>query len=252
MDRARRETILDMLKSNGSVTLRELQTLFPDYSVMTLRRDLEFFENVGEAVRVRGGAEYTGIRRSVEDIYELRESKNLDSKEHIAALAVPFAKTGCSLFIDSGSTGMCLARLLPDAEFSVVTNGINVATELMKKFKPFVTVTGGHIDRSTLSVSGSRPLSQIKELNIDIAFVVASAFSLENGFTAGNSDECEMKKEVVGKAKKTVLLADSDKFGKSMFFTFAQMGDVDIIVTDKKPSPAVLSAAEQAGTKIIW
>ena len=58
MSFSRREQILDLLRKNGVVLLKELEIRFPDVSSMTLRRDLEFFEKLGEVVRIRGGARY--------------------------------------------------------------------------------------------------------------------------------------------------------------------------------------------------
>lgn len=252
MSLQRREKILELLRENGSVKLHELETIFPEYSAMTLRRDLEFFENIGEAVRIRGGAKYIRQPNGSEDVYEIREIKNQDAKEHIASLAVNFAETGRSVFIDSGTTGMYLARLLPDAGFSILTSGPNVAVEVSKKFKPSVTLIGGLINRSTLSVSGVQSLEFLRNFNIDLAFIVASAFSCEDGFTCGNSNECELKRSIVAKAKKTIVLVDSAKFSKSMPFTFARLEDISILITEKKPDSSVLEAAAQSGVKVLW
>ena len=52
MSIARREKVLTLLRENGTVMLKELEKLFPEVSSMTLRRDLEYFENLGEAVKV--------------------------------------------------------------------------------------------------------------------------------------------------------------------------------------------------------
>ena len=54
----RREKIIDYLRKNNVVMLKDLEKMFPNVSAMTLRRDLVFFENLGEAVRIRGGARY--------------------------------------------------------------------------------------------------------------------------------------------------------------------------------------------------
>ncbi len=252
MSPQRREKILALLRENGSVTLKELEAVFPGLSTMTLRRDLEFFENIGEALRVRGGARYIKEHSETsEDIYELRKIKNHAAKEHIAAKAVPFAEQGRSIYIDSGTTAMCLARLLPDAPLSILTSGPNVAVEVSEKFKPTVTLIGGLINRATLSVSGLQAIDFIKDVNIDVAFMVASAFSAEDGFTCGNMSECELKRKIAAKAKKTIVLADCSKAGKSMPFTFARMGEADILITECKP-PADIVAAAKGKTLIIF
>ncbi|MBQ8944493.1 MAG: DeoR/GlpR transcriptional regulator, partial [Clostridia bacterium] len=102
------------------------------------------------------------------------------------------------------------------------------------------------------SVSGTQSLDFIKDFNIETAFVAASAFSEENGFTVGNNSECELKRAVVKKAKKVIMLCDSAKFGKSMPYTFATLEDVDVLITEKQPCEEVAKAAEKSGTAVIW
>lgn len=249
----RREKILAILREKGEVTLHELEESFPDLSSMTLRRDLEFFENIGEAVRIRGGARYVkSASDNLEDIYALREIKNRQAKEHIAAIASRFAEPGRSIFIDSGTTAMCLAKSLPDTNLSILTGGPNVAVEVSQKFKPSVTLLGGLVNRATLSVSGAQSNEFIGSVNIDIAFLVASAFSCEGGFTCGNLSECELKHNIVCKAHRKIVLADSDKIGKSMPFTFARMEDIDILITECAPPDEILEAAKKKGVEILW
>lgn len=248
----RREKILSMLRENGTVFLKELEDIFPDVSSMTLRRDLEFFENLGEAVRIRGGARHICKIGEQEAVYALRARKNQEAKEKIARLAVAFLETGRSIYLDSGSTGMCLARNLPDLNLSILTGAPNIALEVSKRYKPTVTLIGGLINRNTLSVSGMQSLDFIRDCNFDIAFMVASAFSLENGFTCGNYSEGELKRSIIHKAAKTVLLVDSSKHCKSMPFTFARFSDIDVMITDEKPKESVLSAASENGVQVLY
>ena len=82
--------------------------------------------------------------------------------------------------------------------------------------------------------------------------MVASAFSLQNGFTCGNYSECELKHNITGKAKQTIILIDSSKFDKSMPFTFAPLESVDILITDTRPADEVLARAKENGVTVLW
>lgn len=252
MSIARREKVLTLLRENGTVMLKELEKLFPEVSSMTLRRDLEYFENLGEAVRIRGGARYIRTMGEQEDVYALRAAKNQDAKNKIARLALKFIEPRRSVYIDAGSTGMFLARSLPDLNFSVVTSGINVAMEISKRYKPSVTMLGGLINRNNLAASGNQSGQIISQLNIDTALIVGSAFSLKNGFTVGNYEEGVLKKSIISKAEKVIMLIDSSKFVKTMPFTFAHMEDVDILITDKRPSEEVMELAQKSQIKVIY
>lgn len=249
---ARREKVLELLREEGTVFLKDLEKRFPEVSSMTLRRDLEYFENLGQAVRIRGGAKYLRTLSEQEDVYALRAAKNQEAKSKISKLAARFIEPCRSVYIDAGSTGMFLARNLPDLNFSVVTSGINVAMELSKRYKPSVTVIGGLINRSNLAASGNRSESQIDQLNIDTALVVSSAFSVKNGFTVGNYDEGVLKRSIIEKAEKVIMLLDGTKFGKTMPFTFAHMEDIDIIITDKRPSDEIMDLCEKSQVEVIY
>ena len=56
MSLARRNAIHQLFQSKPFITLHELEEMFPEVSSMTLRRDIEYFERQGEAIKVRGGA----------------------------------------------------------------------------------------------------------------------------------------------------------------------------------------------------
>ena len=84
----RREQIRRLLAEKPFVSIRELEEMFPDVSGMTLRRDIDYFESMHEAVKVRGGAKSTKfITASVEDSITTRMQENITSKNSIAQKA---------------------------------------------------------------------------------------------------------------------------------------------------------------------
>ena len=207
-------------------------------------------------MKIKGGAKsLSHLSRSlfqdVEGDYGLRESINADGKHLIAEKAAPLVETGRSIYVDAGSTIMQLVRHLKNGRFSVITNGVNAALELSQNQSATVNLVGGELNRNNMSVSGGGALEHIRNINIDIAFMAASGFTTEDGFTNGSFDEYELKREVVKKAKKTVVLMDSTKLGKTMPYTFCRLSDVDYLVMDKPAEPALLAAAKEAGTIIL-
>jgi DeoR family fructose operon transcriptional repressor len=151
----RRSTIKQYIEEKGEVHLRELEELLPEVSSMTLRRDLIYLEEKGYVIRTRGGAvSVKHVAAAGEDMYNLRAAENMEGKTKIAKKAVEFVETGRSIYIDSGTTMMCLAKELPDENFSILTSGPNIGLEIIKKTKPSVVLTGGVISRNNLSTSG--------------------------------------------------------------------------------------------------
>jgi DeoR/GlpR family transcriptional regulator of sugar metabolism len=171
----RRDIIREYIGKTGEIKVRELEEMFPDVSNMTLRRDLAFLENEGCIIRTLGGAKSIHSFPAVsEDIYSLRAAVNLEGKDIIAKKAVEFIEPGRSIFIDSGTTMMCLARILPDENLSILTSGPNVSLEIIKKSQPTVTLIGGQLSRNTLSTSGANSMEFIRNVNIDTAFLATS------------------------------------------------------------------------------
>lgn len=255
MGNARQRRILEILLQKGEIQLQQLKEIFPEVSLMTLRRDLTGLESEGYLIRTHGGAMSTRKIETAggeEDAYIRRAAENIEAKRLIAQNAVSLVEKGRSVYFDAGSTTMCLAGLLPDDNFSVVTSGVNIALELLKKKSTSVVTLGGLVNRNTLSVSGPNAVSLVDNINIDIAFMSASGFSLDSGLTVSNVYECELKKKVVARSKKVVLLLDSSKINKNMTFTYAHLEDLDILVAEKPLPEEIMAEAKKSGVRIIF
>ena len=247
----RREKIRAMLQVKPFVSLDELTQAFPEVSSMTLRRDIEFFENQGDAIKVRGGARSMKfITTSMEDSFTARLNENVSAKERIVAKACEIIEPGRSIFFDYGTTMLTLAREIPDERVTITTTGPNVALELIKKHRPIVNIVGGMLNRDNISVVGNQALGCIDEINIDIAFIAPSGFS-EGGVTCGNYTECELKKMVIKKARKVVLLLDVSKLDKILPYTVCGLDMIDIIITDSDLPSIITQEAKKNGTQII-
>lgn len=252
MTAGRRETIDLYIQSKGEVRLAELEALLPDVSSMTLRRDLAQLEREGRIVRTRGGAKSLAHLAMVrEAAYTQRAGENLDAKMAIAEKAVQFVSPGRSIYLDAGTTAMCLAQKFPDENLFILTSAPNIALELAKHRNVRVSLTGGQLSRETLSLSGAEAASYMEDLNVDVAFLAASAFSLESGFTCGDRSEADLKRLVARKARTRVLLVDATKIDRGMPYTFARLSDIEILVTDGPLPPSYLKAAKQAKVTVV-
>lgn len=254
MNTDRQQHILQILEQKGEVQLQQLKELFPEVSMMTLRRDLISLEADGRLIRTYGGAVSTGklaFANGEEDAYSRRAAENVEAKVKIAEKAISMVEKGRSVYFDAGSTTMQLAKMLPDDNLTIVTSGVNIGMTLMKKPASSVVILGGLINRNTLSASGPAALTQLDTINIDLAFMAASGFSVDSGFTVSNIYECELKRKVVKRAKKVIMLMDSTKINKDLPFTYATLEDLDIWVCESKLPPDVAAEAEQYGVKVL-
>jgi DeoR/GlpR family transcriptional regulator of sugar metabolism len=254
MNNERQQQILQILDQKGEVQLQQLKDFFPNFTVMTLRRDLTSLESQGYLIRTHGGAVSAKKLSAVtgeEDAYSRRASENIDAKLKISEKALGLVEPGRSMYFDSGSTIMVLSRLLPDDNFSIVTSGGNIALELVKKNKISVMAIGGLVNKNTLSMSGPHAIALLDTINIDIAFMSSSGFSLDSGFTVSNVYECEIKRKVVQRAKKVIVLLDTNKLDRNMPFTYANLKDINVWISEKPLPGSIKTEAEKHGVKLF-
>lgn len=252
MNYSRKMLVREILISKPFTSLKELEERFPDVSSMTLRRDIEFFERQGDVIKVRGGARSMKfITTSMEESFTTRSSEFTFSKQKIAQAASQFIETGRSIFFDSGSTAMQLVSYIPSARLSINTTDPNLALELVKKENVMVSLVGGLLSRDNLSLSGIQAVDYINKINIDVAFISPSGFSLKHGFTSGNYNESELKNAIVKKAGCVIMLVHSSKINKALPYTFCGLSDVQIIVTDQPIDAEITDACHKCGVEVI-
>ncbi|MBQ7160409.1 MAG: DeoR/GlpR transcriptional regulator [Clostridia bacterium] len=248
---ARREQVREMLGKKPFISLEELIEAFPDVSSMTLRRDIEYFEKHGEAIKVRGGARSMKfITTSMEAAFSKRLMENTVEKERVAKCAASMIETGRSVFLDSGTTMLALAKILPDERVTLVTTGPNIALELIKKSRPIVYIIGGMLNRDNISVVGSPAMEYVDDINVDMAFIVPSGMSAA-GVSSGNYTECELKKKIIEKARQKVLVVTNAKVDKVLPYNVCGFDSVDLLITDSPLPDDISRECEKHGVKVI-
>lgn len=247
MYKDRREWVRQQLMQKPFISYDELFSQFPGVSQMTLRRDIDYLEKTGQAIKVRGGARSARfLSDTVDDPYFSRMQENVDSKKKIAAVAARFLEVGRSIFFDSGSTLQQMIPFVPDERFVFTTTSPAAAIELSRIGKPVVNRVGGWLDRDYQAVSGMQAVRYLDDVNIDIAFLSPSGLSVQSGFTGGNYNECQLKKAVADKARLVVMLMDLSKADKSLPYTFCRLEQVQVLICDGKlPDPLMQQAMAQ-------
>lgn len=249
----RREQIRDYIEKKGEVTTEELCALFPERSAMTIRRDLSYLEENRHIIRTHGGARiFPGNIGGLEDFYNKRESVNISLKTQIAKKALQYVEERRCLFLDAGTTAMTLAQSLPDSNLTILTSAPNISIELAAKHPDYsVILTGGNLNHKTFSCSGFSANQAIADINIDTAFLCSSGYSYAGGFSVGDFQEGQLKREVIKKARSVIMLMDSSKVGKNMPYTFARPEDIDVLISDDRLPEDVAKYLTENGVKVI-
>jgi DeoR family transcriptional regulator, fructose operon transcriptional repressor len=241
----RQEKILNLLKISLEVKISELREHF-DVTEMTIRRDLEKLEQMNLLKRTFGGA----ILAIKEDTLRIRNQLYNEEKIKIGKKAAEGIQDNESIFMDGGSTTLQIAKHLPLLKgITVVTNALNIATELMERGITTV-LTGGILLDSTASMVGPIASTTLSSMAFDKVFLGASGLSALHGFSNSNNYESEIKKTVIRNSKEVNVVIDHSKFGTRALFSFASIADVHRILTDKTPCDSLRQTCSDAGVLI--
>ncbi len=253
MKKTRLEQIKEIIEKYGKVTYESLKSLLPNVSLMTLRRDIITLEEQGYLLRVRGGAvSIDEITKKTEQEFVKRFSDNVQEKKEIAEKTIKLISPKSCIFIDSGSTTLHFAKELPNQSYYIVTNALNVATEVLRKNLPTVALLGGDVNRNNLVTIGRSSLDFLKTINIEIAIMTATGFTPEKGcFTCGSQDEMEIKRAVIEGASKVIMLLDSSKVDKNTPYTFCKLDKINYLVVDKNFPSALKAKIESMGVTVV-
>lgn len=245
----RQEQMRSFIEQNNAVTIKQLQALFPDVSLMTIHRDLDALEKDGAVVKFRGGAK--SVRHTGDPEFNVRMRENNAGKLAIAKKALELLQPNTSVFFDASTTNLALAQHLPDIHLNVFTTGPSIALELCRLHNPVVSLCCGTMNRKNLALSGQNTLEMLENINIDMAFIGVSGCSVEAGFTCGTESDMLVKRMVIRKARTSVLMCGKEKLRCLMPYTFAKLTDVDYVISDEPLPESFQKAAEEAGVTLL-
>lgn len=249
----RHNKILEMLERDGSVRNSKLVTIF-EVSLETVRRDLDFLEKQGLLQKVHGGAILNSKNReNVNQTYTIRETKNIEEKREIAALALKFINEGETIALNSSTTSIEIARLIKDrySSLTVVTNSLRIAEELADRKGINLILAGGIYNKTEFAFLGEITERFLSEFIVDKAFVSVGGISLKRGITDFLIDEVIVERKMIKIAEEAIILADSSKIGSNSLIKICDMEDIDFIITDSKLRDEEKDIYLQNGIKII-
>lgn len=246
----RRKYILDNILKDGFVKVSELAATL-GVTQTTIRKDLNYLESQGVLQRAHGSAIPTAPQ--VIDInLSAKRLINYDAKQKIAAKAATLIQSDDSILIASGSTITLFAEALkPKGRLNVVSISVNISAHLGDI--PGITVmqVGGILYGNTLSVLGAEASKTIENLYCSKVFFGVDGLDLDYGLTCGTGEEASITQKMMHSAQTSIVLVDSSKVGQRGFARICEVGDIDILITDKGMPLETRQRIENMGVKLI-
>lgn len=247
----RRRKITEYVSAKGAAKLSELCAYF-NSSEATIRNDLTALEKQGLLQRVLGGA-ISNIDTIRNPVLSQRMNKNNEEKKQIARyVAEHFLKPDMTISLDSGTTGMELAREIVARKIpcTIVTNSFHAAYLLSKSSEVTICLCGGTYDHDHGSFHDEIAERTLDSYFCEICFLCPNGID-ENGLvTNSGTTEQAIKSKMLRQAKKVIVLADHSKLMKTELKVLCNSRDVDCLITDSKVSAEAADKLRGCGFRL--
>jgi DeoR family fructose operon transcriptional repressor len=227
----RRQELVNRVRTRGRLEVGEAAAALGT-STETIRKDLIALEAAGLLRRVHGGALQVPSMTFEPDT--ANRTENLKEKRRIAARALEEVPEEGAIFIDAGSTTQVFAEYLTGRPgLHVFTNALTVAGIVAGKPLLSCHTLGGRVRGSTLAEVGSWTQRALENFHFhfDVAFIGTNAISFSRGLCTPDPEEAAVKRGMIVNSERVVLLADHTKFAQNSFVKYADLAEIDLIIT---------------------
>ncbi len=241
--------ILAMLRERGFVRVEELASAL-NVSDMTIRRDLEKFQETGTLVRCHGGAMLAGVNQR-EISFEDKSGANAAEKRRIAAVCATLVSKGMSVFLDAGTTTYEVAQAIRSVSgLVIITNDIRIAYSLLNSAADLVLV-GGTVQKTTGSAIGELACRRIEEMRFDISFLGAAAIDDCFDVMTPTPEKKGVKTRALANSAAGYIVADSSKFRRRALHRINNLTEYAGAVTDCEFTETERHSLADRGIRIL-
>jgi DeoR/GlpR family transcriptional regulator of sugar metabolism len=202
--------------------------------------------------RLRGGAQIVR-QEHLAPPFERRIGASVEAKQKIAERALQFLPVGGSLFLDSSTTCLYLARAIDRTvkeRLTLVTNGPLILSEFSS---PNVRLIGtpGELDLDLRALGGPWTVEFLEKLNLNVAFISGIGLTLDGRLTTTKRLIVDVVQQATRRSQATYALVDSSQLGHQGMLDIAQTSDLDGLIVDSGISPDQVHALKHHGVNVI-
>ncbi len=247
--------ILECLAAGERIRVEEL-IKGTGTSAATLRRDLRRLQSGGLVRRDHGGvflAESLAFEAFLYDPSFRDQVQHLSSeKRRIGSAAAGLVKDGQTVAIAPGTTTAQIARSLHGRRgLTILTNAVNVATDLSRHKDVTVHLTGGYLSGDWFAMVGPRALEFIRSMFPAQFFFGANGVHAEHGVTDRHAEESAVNRAMVEQAQQRILVVDHTKFGRVAGHLVCPISKVNVIITDTGAPDDIVAPFRKLGIEVL-
>lgn len=245
----RHQHIINKLKTEGSVKVLDLCHELK-VSTVTIRKDLKILEDKKLLFRTYGGGTKSNPYTADRPVNE-KEKINPEEKLRIGMAAAELIQPHDCIIIASGTTVLSLAKnIRPQESITVITAALNISAELIHHSQIELIQLGGLLRKSSSSVTGIYAEKILEDFSCSKLFLGVDGIDLDFGLSTTNIMEAQLNRKMIETAQKTIVLADSSKFGKRGFGKICRLEDIEQIITDSGISNHMADTLKSMGIEV--
>lgn len=250
MDREQRLKVIIRAVDRPGVTTVDSLVSLTGASGVTIRRDLAELEAIGAVERVHGGAKKVATRGAPQP-FSLRQSEDKAEKQALAIAVAEMINDEESVIIDNGTTCQAVARRLSGRPITALCLSLYSAAAIAKRPGARVIIPGGEVENDTLALHGSAALSTIHDFSADVILLGSCSTSLERGLATVTYPDAENKRAGMAAASRSILVVTPRKLGRVSTFRFADVSDLDTLVTTADAPREMLAEIRDLGVRVV-
>jgi DeoR/GlpR family transcriptional regulator of sugar metabolism len=250
--------LLELLAAKGELQVEDAAVML-DVSPATIRRDFDELASQQMLARIRGGAVARGVTYDLPLRY--KSERYPSEKRRIGALAAGLVQPGQVVGLNGGTTTTEVARALAvradlstaaaGPALTVVTNALNIATELAVRQHIKIVVSGGVARPQSYELTGPLATGVLERVSIDITFLGVDAIDPLLGAMAQHEGEASINQLMASQARQVIVVADSSKIGRRAFARICPASQIDILVTDAGLAEEEAERFAEAGVRVM-
>ena len=248
----RHKIILETLNKNGFVKITDIAQEL-GVTTVTIRKDIKILADKGLLYKVHGSAR--AVNPHVSDInFNIKNATNMGNKNKIAQQMAVLVEDNDSLSISSGSTAYTVATHLLNnmslKNINVVTSSLKVAVLLSENAAFNVIQLGGQVSHTSLSTLTNEQWGGF-DFICNKFILGVDGIDIEAGISTSTVEEARLTQKMIERSTKTIVVADSSKFGVRGFGRICGFEDIDMLITDSGAPKQMIEMIEDAGVEVV-
>ena len=243
---SRRNKVMIILQKQGRVLVDDLVAEL-QVSPLTIRRDLQYWEEQNAIERFYGGAK---LVNSIVDCDDPTQTNAL-YKHAIAKYAAQYVKEGDTIFINTSSTALLVLKYIRNKRCTVITNN---GKAIFEEHDPLISIvlTGGELRIPKESMVGEFALNNLNRVSANKAFIGCSGINVTSGITTAILQEVAINETMVNRTNGQVfVLADHTKVGNQHSFISGSIDKVTYLITDQLADDTQVSEIENSNVTVV-